>query len=297
VIAVVLICFVAGWAAQRVLPRPVEVGGVLDRIVFTFLLPALVLAKLPDVPLGTVVVVPALVAWTGIAIAALAVRVAARVRAWERHVTAALLLVTPLGNTSFLGLAAVQGLLGADHLGPALAFDQLGTFLGLAVYGSWVASRYGAVTSGWGSLVSRLVRFPPFVAVLVSLPVRWVDVPGPVDAVLDGLGTMVAPVAMFALGLRFRLVLARRAIEPAVFCLATKMLALPLLALGAAIAVGQTDDVAWRASVLQAGMPCMATAAVIATQSGFDAELATFVVGFGIVAAVVTLPLLALALG
>jgi predicted permease len=218
---------------------------------------------------------------------------ASRIWSWDRRTTGALLLVTPLGNTSFLGLAAVEALLGRDHLGTALAFDQLGSFLGLAAYGSLVASRYGSGAAGWRPAVRRLLRFAPFLALLASIPLRWFDLPDPLPSLLTDVGRTVAPVAMLALGLRFRLVLRRRVVTPAAVCLVTKMALLPVAALAVAVAAGTTGDRAWTTSVLQSGMPPMVTAGVVATQAGLDEELATLVVGVGTLLAFLTLPLLA----
>jgi predicted permease len=286
-------CFFGGWLVRRALKRPAGVAALLDRYVLVIALPALILVKLPGVALGASVAVPAAVAWGGLLVAVALVLLASRLWSWDRRTTGVLLLVTPLGNTSFLGLAAVEALLGRNHLGTALAYDQLGSFLGLAAYGSLVASRYGSGAKGWRPAVRRLFRFGPFLALLASVPLRWVDLPAPLPDLLTDLGRTVAPVAMFALGLRFRLVLRRRVLTPALVCLVTKMAVLPISALAIAAAIGVRADPAWTTSVLQSGMPPMVTAGVVATQAGLDEELSTLVVGVGTLLAFVTLPVLA----
>jgi predicted permease len=301
-VLLVIGCFLAGWSARHGLDRPAlrrpassaaAIAALLERYVLNVAVPALVLVKLPDVELGASVAVPVAVAWGGVLLAAGIVVVVSRLRAWDRPTKGALLLVTPLGNTSFLGLATVEVLLGRDHLGPALAFDQLGSFLALAVYGSVVASRYGAGDPGWRPAARRLLRFGPFLALLASIPLRWIGLPDVLHTALGGLGRTVAPVAMLAIGLRFRLVFHRRLLQPALCCLITKMVVLPTAALAIAAITGVTGDRAWQASILQVGMPPMVTAGVVAAQSGLDEELATFVVGVGTLLAFVTAPLLA----
>src|SRR3546814_10130577 len=71
----------------------------------------------------------------------------------------------------------VEALLGEEELTRAIAFDQLGSFLGLAVYGSLIAAHYGSSEGGVGPVALRLLRFPPFIAVLASIPLRWVELP------------------------------------------------------------------------------------------------------------------------
>jgi predicted permease len=292
-VAVVLVCFavgaVVGWRLLRDDHRPAD---LLDQLVLGVFLPALILRKVPDLPIGRDAAIPIATAWAGLAVSAAAVLVAGRVLRWDRRTVGTLLLVTPLANTSFLGLAAVRALLGGRYVAPAIAYDQLGTFLALTTYGSVIAGRFGVDPAGRAgpSLLQRLLTFPPFLALLVSVPLRWIELPHPALRGLELLGDLVAPVAMLALGLRFRVRAARTVRRAAVACLSIRMLLIPLLALGAAWAAG--GGTAWSASVLQAGMPPMATAAVVATTAGLDAELATFVVGAGLLVAFASLPVL-----
>jgi hypothetical protein len=297
VLAVVLACFAAGLVAQRLAPRSRRLVPLLDHAVLTVTVPALILAKLPDLALGADLAIPVGAAWGCVALAVVAVLIGARRHGWDRRTTGALLLVTPLGNTTFLGLAMVESLLGEAELTRALAFDQLGTFLGLATYGSVVAAHWGTGEGGLRPMLGRLLRFPPFIAVVLSFPLRWVELPEGLDDLLGGLGRLVAPLAMLALGLRFRVVATGAARRAAIWCLTTKMVVLPVAVMVVAALAGGWDDPAWRASTLEAGMPPMVTAGVVAAGAGLDDELATTVVGVGLLLALVSIPLLALVLG
>lgn len=269
----------------------------LDHAVISVLVPALIIARLPDLSMGADLVVPVATAWACLGLAAVTIVAAGRRYGWSRRTVGALLLVTPLGNTTFLGLAMVSSLLGSAELARAVAFDQMGTGLGLSIYGSAIAAHWGHGEGGWRPALDRLVRFPPFLAVLVSFAVRLVELPAGLDDALGQVGRLVAPVAMFALGIRFRVVATTHARQAAIWCLSTKMVVLPLAVLAAAIVAGGRSDPAWRASVLEAGMPPMVTAGVVAARAGLDEELASTVVGVGLVVAMVTIPLLALTLG
>lgn len=296
-LAVVLACFGAGVMARQARPAAAALLPHLDRFVLWVALPALILATLPTTPVGRTLVIPVAAAWGTLLVAVLLVQLVARRAEWDRSTTGTLLLVTALGNTSFLGLAAVEVLLGRDHLAGALAYDQLGTFLALATFGSFVASRYGVAEPGWAAVLRRLLTFPPFVALLVTVALRTWPLPDAATDALGGLGRLLAPIAMLALGLRFRLRVTDRVRRPAAWCLATKMVVLPALVLVAAVIAGATDELAWRASVLEAGMPPMVTAGVVATQAGLDEELSSLVVGGGLLLSALTLPLLRALLG
>jgi len=190
----------------------------------------------------------------------------------------------------------VESLLGSDHLASAIAYDQVGTFVGLALWGSFVASTYGAGESGWRPILNRLSRFGPFLALLASLVFRIVHLPDDVYSVLNGIGKTVAPVAMCALGLRFTLSVDRTVRVPAICGLLAKMVIVPGLVFLVAVVTASPHDLAWSTSILQSAAPPMVTAGVVAVGAGLSGELVAFMVGVGTLVAFVSLPILSLLL-
>ena len=295
-LALVIGAFLLGWLVKTIRPVPVVVTAWADKYVLQVALPAVIIAKISKVTFDADVVLPIAVAWSVMLIAIAAVLIASRILKWNRSITGALLLVAVLGNTSFLGLGMVESLLGADHLASAIAYDQVGTFVGLALWGSFVASTYGAGESGWRPVLKRLSRFGPFLALLASLVFRIIDLPSDVYPILNGIGKTVAPVAMCALGLRFTLSVSRSVQVPALLGLISKMALLPGLVYVVSVLVGAPQELAWSTSILQAAAPPMVTAGVVAVGAGLSAELVAFMVGVGTLVAFVSLPLLSLML-
>ena len=279
--------FLAGTVLGLLMPRSREFAGPAGRWVVTVALPALILARLPELELGRDAAVPVATAWVTIIAGASVVWAVSRRAGWPPHVTGALLMVVPLGNTSFLGLPVVEAVLGRDHLPAALAFDQVGTFLALATYGTWVSGRLGSGGTGPRAMVRRLLAFPPFLALMGSLLLRIIDVPDAANEVLVLLGRTVAPVAMVSLGLRF--VPRLRVAHPSavVLGITVKMLLLPALVAVAAVVIGDPTATAWMASIVEASMPPMVTAGVIGVAAGFDEDLTTNLVAAGTVIALV----------
>jgi hypothetical protein len=296
VLALVIGAFLLGWLVKTIGPVPVVVTAWADKYVLQVALPAVIIAKISKVTFDADVVLPIAVAWSVMLIAIAAVLIASRILKWNRSITGALLLVAVLGNTSFLGLGMVESLLGADHLASAIAYDQVGTFVGLALWGSFVASTYGAGESGWRPVLKRLSRFGPFLALLASLVFRIINLPSDVYPILNGIGKTVAPVAMCALGLRFTLSVSRSVQVPALLGLISKMALLPGLVYVVSVLVGAPQDLAWSTSILQAAAPPMVTAGVVAVGAGLSAELVAFMVGVGTLVSFVSLPLLSLML-
>jgi predicted permease len=291
-IAVVVGAFVAGWAVQTLARVPAAALRTADRFVLAVALPALVFSRLSEASLGGEVVVPVVAAWSVMGVCAATVLVVARRAQWDEHTTGALLLVAVLGNTSFLGLGVVDSVLGDSHGAAALAYDQPGTFLALATWGSWVASRYGSGVRGLRPVVRRLVSFPPFIALVAALVLRPIDVPEPATDVMSAVGSTVAPVAMAVLGLRFSVTGVRR-LRPVAAALAVKIFLAPAVVAAVAGAVGVWGEIAWQASIVQAAAPPMVTAGIVAVAAGLDEDTTTSVVGWGTLLGLAWMPFVA----
>ena len=286
VVATFLVCWLIG-SRVAVPPRLIWFA---ERYVLNFALPAVIIAKMTTVKVDADLLVPFIAAWGCIIGCASAVYFIGRARNWSRQTIGALMLVAVLGNTSFLGLGMVRGLLGEDHLSAAIAYDQLGTFLGLAIYGSYISGRFGTGESGVKAIVRRLSRFGPFLALLTVIPLRMMQLDANVLRVLNDIGLSVAPVAMGALGLRFTLKVDRSVVGPAVTGLVIKMVAVPAALVTVAVLFASTRDLVWSTSILEAAAPPMVTAGVVAVAAGFDEKLVAFVVGVGTLASFVWLP-------
>jgi len=264
---------------------------VLDAFVVNVALPGLVIALVPRLEFDPEVAVPVAVAWGTLVVAALAVLALSRVLRWSRAVTGTLLLVVPLGNTSFLGIPAVEQLLGPGHVPYAIIYDQLGSFLALATYGAVIAGVYGrASRPRLGRVLLRVVSFPPFAALVVAVVLAATGVPELVADVSDRLGSTVTPLAMIAVGMRVAIPRRFGALVPLTAALGLRLVALPALVYGIGEVVA-LSGVAWQTSVLEAAMPPMVTASIIAIDAGLDEELAANAVGAGVLLSMLTLPL------
>lgn len=281
-----------GVVAGRTRALPEGTAAVLDRLVIVLALPGLVLARVPALELDVTTLVPVAVAWGQLLLLISLVLLLARALGWSHVTTGTMLLCVPLGNTSFLGVPAVEALLGGEHVAYAIVYDQLGSFLALSTWGAFVAARYGGgARPTTATVLRRIATFPPFVALVVAFVVRSTGLPTPIEEVAELLGATLTPLAMLAIGLRLRLP-PRSSTGPLATGLALRMAVAPAAVLGVAALVGGVGA-AWDTSVLEAAMPPMVTAGIVATDAGLDDQLATALVGGGILLALVSLPLVA----
>lgn len=279
-----------GFALARVRVLPEGAGEVLNQVVLWVCLPASILLHAPGLRLSAEVLLLAAIPWlAGIATAGAAWGIA-RWRRWPDPVAAVLMLAVALGNTSFLGYPLVGALLGAGALPHAVVVDQLGSFLLLTTAGLAVIARCGAgAPPGPRAFAARVLRFPPFVALLVALLLMPARYPQAVEAVLARLADTLLPLVALAVGTQLRLRLPRASAGPLAVGLAGKLLVLPALGLGLALAGGLPSEV--RAVLaLELAMPPMVTAMALAAAARLAPALAAALVGYGVVASLVLVP-------
>jgi predicted permease len=204
------------------------------------------------------------------------------------HVRAALLLVLPLGNTSFLGIPVVHTLLGEEAIPYVLMYDQFGTFLILSLYGAAVIARYETGIFHKRLIVKKLLLFPPFIFLLVALV--FGEMPFGAQSYLKLLSSTLVPLALVSVGYSMKFA---GEVDYGLFAqsMVVKLVVMPLIAFGVLYAMG-TDSLALKTAVLESGMPSMITAGALAIAAGFAPELSAALVGYGIIVSLVTLPLI-----
>jgi len=257
--------------AARLLPE--SAPDALNAVVLNVCLPASVLLHAPALSPPWDLLRIAAVPWLLLVASVGLVLALARALRWDGPTTAVLLLAVPLGNTAFLGYPLVSALLGEAAMAPAVVHDQFGTFLVLSTFGLAVVAHYGHGARPTPAQVAlRVLRFPPFIALLLALTVAPDAWPAPVEAALRRLADALLPLVTLAIGL------------------VAKLLLLPALALALAAPLGLAGA-AREAVVLQAAMPTMITAMALAAGARLAPALGAALVGYGIVLSIALLPL------
>lgn len=287
---IVLALLVVGVLLARVKGLPAEAPRALDILVLWFALPGLILTVIPSLTFDAQTLVPVVVAWAGLVVLALLVLACGRVLGWSRQVVGTMLIVVPLGNTSFLGIPAVTELLSPAHVPFAVIYDQLGSFLALTTYASLVAVRYGhAARTSAAATIGRMLTFPPFVALVVALVVRQTGMPDLATDLAARASLTLVPLTMLVVGMRLRVPRRAAGLGPLAVGLVLRMAVAPAAVLAVVAGFGFTG-LAWETSVLESAMPPMVTAAIVATASGLDEELGAALVGVGVLVSMLSLP-------
>ena len=142
-------------------------------------------------------------------------------------------------------------------------------------------ARYGGdSTPTAAQMVNRIVRFPPFVALLIALLLMPDHPPAVIAQVLERLSDALLPIVTLAVGLQLRFRVPRDERLVLAVGLASKLLLLPVLALGLAWAFGMPPTMR-AAVVIEASMASMITASALAVSHRLAPGLAAALVGFG----------------
>lgn len=284
--AFIIALMVIGVLLQK-MDAPADFSKSLNFFVIYVSLPATVLIQVPKIALDLSAVGTVLVPWL---LLPMMIAVVIRMtRNQPEHVRAALLLIIPLGNTSFVGIPIINTLLGPDAIGYVLMYDQFGTFLMLSLYGSAVIARYETGSIHVRLILKKLFLFPPFVLLIFAL--MFGKMPLEVQPYLETLASTLVPVALVSVGYSMRL---GGEVDYSLFAkaLGVKLLVMPLIAFGLLSFFG-VEPLALKTAVLESGMPSMITAGALAIASGFAPALSAAMVGYGIIVSLVTLPLIA----
>ncbi len=281
-----------GMFLRRLGKFPESFANCLNLFVIYVSLPALVLLKIPRMALGTELFFVALLPWLMVAVSAAFVLLISCISGWPRALTGCLLLMVPLGNTSFLGIPMVKAFFGENAISYAMVYDQLGSFLALATYGALILAIYGDDQKGnvrVGEIVTKIITFPPFIALVVAFCLRNVHFPTLVEHILSSLGATLVPLVMVAVGFQLRLQVEPGGLVPLSIGLLLKLVVAPVVALALVWALGfegQPVEVA----VFEAGMPPMVSAGALAILADLAPRLTAALVGLGIFLSFLTLP-------
>jgi predicted permease len=287
----ILVMLVVGMLAARSGLFADNAAEVLNRFVLYICLPAAVLKFAPRLQLDMSLIGLIAVPWIVLLASIVSVSLLAKLLRFSEAERAVLLLCVPLGNTSFLGYPLVQAMLGDAALPHAVVYDQFGSFLILSSWGLWVLARYGGdARPRLRDIGLRVLRFPPFIALILALTVMPAEPPAPIAALLTRLADALLPVVAMAVGLSVRLRLPREELAPLASGLVLKLLLMPAL-IWMLLPVLGLSGVRAQAAVLETAMPSMITAGALAISHGLAPRLAAALVGYGIVLSLISLPL------
>lgn len=270
---------------------PENTAKVLNLYVIYISLPALVLVNVPNVVFTPNLLVPVLTPWLMLILSASLIILAAKLYRWDKETIGALLLIAPLGNTSFMGIPMVEAFFGSKAVGYAVMYDQFGSFFALTIYGSIILALYSENSSqvSFSSVLKQIISFPPFISFVVAIGLYSVALPQSYFDVLTPISKTLIPVVMVAVGFQLNLVVEFSKIKAFIVGLSVKMIVAPMLAFLVFMAFGLQGEI-YKVTVFEAAMPPMISAGVLAIMANLSPRLTAAMVAYGILLSFITLP-------
>lgn len=278
----------------------VKLRQLIGKLVFTVLLPALVLHVLSTASLNLSWITVPLIAAANTAICFIVAWVVfSRNRALSGHSVGSLILASAWGNVTYLGLPVITGLYGPDLRIVPILYDQLAVTPLLFTIGVMVCVRYGVkgLKHTLASGISKAATTPAILATVAGILVNLsgLHLPTGVDSVLASTGWLVSPLMLFSVGLALRRP-SMHLIRPLAPALLIKLVFSPAIGY-VLVSVFLGTSVIAHATVLESAMPSMVLPMVFAERYGLDEDLLAQAILWTTAMSMVTLPMVGMWLG
>ncbi|OCL81933.1 AEC family transporter [Arcobacter porcinus] len=282
-ILLILFALFLGYMLKRLNIMHKDGSIALNNFVLYVSYPAIVLLQTPKINFSFELMIPVLIAWSVMTLSAILILVLSKIFDFSKEVTGSLMLVAVLTNSSFLGIPLIETYMPDENFMPyLLVYDQLGTFLAFAIYGTFIVSIYTSKTKITFKLITvKVITFPPFLCLIIALFFVGVEFHPTITKVLEAFAITTVPVALVAAGLQMQLKLPKDDIKPFSVALIIKLIFAPIIALIVCKIFGW-EGLASDVSILEASMAPMITAGAIAAMAGLAPRLSYAIIGYGI---------------
>ena len=290
--AALILCGI-GWRIARPMELDADVARrVLAGLVYTLLLPALVLDVLWKAPLGIDSGRIAIAAACGILGAMGVAWLIYRLAKTPKTIAGALILASAFPNATYMGLPVLEQLLGPQGRSIALQYDLFACTPILLSLGILLAAAYGE-NHEQAHPLKALLKVPPLWAALLAivLNLTGVSLPDGLDKWLNMLGVAVVPLMLIALGMSLQWSNWKNSYLPLLLpTLLLQLMLMPLIVMNVAEWIGITGDLLVGVT-MEAAMPSMVLGIVLCDRYGLNTGLYAITVTLSTALTLITLPL------
>ena len=284
----ILLAIAVGYFINRLNIFSKDAPAILNQFVIYISLPAMIILQVPKLTFSMDTLIPIIVAWCVMGISAILVLLFARIFSFSKEITGSLMLVAILTNSSFMGIPIINAYMGESSLAYILVYDQLGTFIALATYGTFIASYYSSKSQiSFKIITLKVLTFPPFLSLVLALFLMGVEFHPVLSKVLSSFANTIVPIALVAVGLQLQFKLPREDLKPFSVALFIKLIIAPIIAI-IICKIFNWNNQAAIVSIMEAAMAPMITAGAIASMAGLAPRLSSAIVGYGILISFIT---------
>ena len=288
----IILAIAIGYGINRLNIFSKDAPTILNQFVIYISLPAMILLQIPKLTFSMDTLIPIIVAWMVMFFSTILVLLVAKVFSFSKEITGTLMLVAILGNTSFMGIPIVNAYMGESAIPYVLVYDQLGTFIALAIYGTFIASYYSSKNQITFKIITlKVLTFPPFISLVAALFLMGVEFNPILSKVLASFSSTIVPMALVAVGLQLQFKLPKEDLKPFSIALVIKLIIAPIFAI-IICKIFSWDNEVSVVSIMESAMAPMITAGAIASMAGLAPRLSSAIVGYGILISFITTAIL-----
>ncbi|MFA6741035.1 MAG: AEC family transporter [Arcobacteraceae bacterium] len=288
----IILAIAIGYGINRLNIFSKDAPTILNQFVIYISLPAMILLQIPKLTFSMDTLIPIIVSWMVMFFSAILVLLVAKVFSFSKEITGSLMLVAILGNTSFMGIPIINAYMGESAIPYVLVYDQLGTFIALAIYGTFIASYYSSKSQITFKIITlKVLTFPPFISLVAALFLMGVEFNPILSKVLASFSSTIVPIALVAVGLQLQFKLPKEDLKPFSIALLIKLIIAPIFAI-IICKIFSWDNEVSVVSIMESAMAPMITAGAIASMAGLAPRLSSAIVGYGILISFITTAIL-----
>ncbi|WP_419774719.1 AEC family transporter [Halarcobacter sp.] len=192
----------------------------------------------------------------------------------DKKVLATFMIVATFGNTSFIGLSYIDTFYGQDYVVYALIYDLFGSFLLLVSLGMIIINWGSGQHVNFRGIAKSVIFFPPIIMFFLTVLAKNFEMPQFVMNTMETIGATLVPIAMIAIGMKLELKNIFYKLNVVTTAIVIKMFIVPVIVLIAFSIFYNLDDTWSKTTILEAAMPPMTMAVVLAIKGGLDERLA-----------------------
>lgn len=296
-ITIILTSLIIGYFLKTIGRWKISAAKILNEYVIDIAFPALVFSSLPNFlknqGMRTQDLLFPLAPWILIIIGILFFMGLHKLKLITKAQCALLVCTCGFANTSFIGFPMLEGLMGKDIIPLAVILDVFGTFLAFTFIGIiWITWQSAGKKPSIKLLGMRLIKFPPFLALIFSFPLSMISVPESLQLCFVRIGQTLVPVAMVAVGLQLDLNLSflKKEWKPLLFGMSFRLILSPLIFMFLYAQILGVTGRSLELVVLEMSMAPMITSSILAMEAELEPRLGALCLGLGIPLSLVTVP-------
>ena len=293
-ILLVIVSLIIGIFLQGIREFPENAPKTLNAYLIYIVLPAIAILYIPEITIGSELILPVLVAWIGFFMSWATFGRLGKIKNWDRSTIGCLIITAGLANTSFIGIPIIEALYGSEGLKIAILIDQPGSFILVSSFAIIVASIYSDKPKRKRDITKSILVFPPFLFFVIALVMNLlgITVEGVVKNILENFTLTLTPIALISVGLQTKIRMHEVKSQALWYGLAFKLIVTPLVIFvlyGLILGDSPMDRLIYKVCVMEAGMAPMIAGSIIAVGHGLNPKLASLMIGLGIPFSFITL--------